>query len=320
MSMNDPATLDQLRVILAVADTGSFTAAARRVHRVQSAVSHAVAAVEQQVGATLFTRTTRSTRLTPEGEAFVAGARRVCARADELRQLAAGLSGELEPSVSLVVDGVFPAEALAQACAGFAERFAGVQLRLHTETLSTVSARVRDGTCAFGVAAEAAERDGLDATPIGVVHMVPLIAVDHPFAGRPIGAVELGEAVQIVLSERQAPEGTPDQAVRSSRTWRIHDLATKRSLLLAGLGWGYLPLHLATDDLADGRLSRLHADGVDDIALRLVRVTRPATRIGPASRWLIARLAEACAPPPQAGEEPAGDLDPAPKPSKPSAG
>jgi DNA-binding transcriptional LysR family regulator len=292
--MNDPATLDQLRVLVAVADTGSFTAAARRTHRVQSAVSHAVAAVEAQVGARLFDRTTRSARLTPAGEAFVAEARRVCARADELRRVAAGLSGEVEAAVSVVVDGVFPADALARACAGFADGFPGVQLRLHTETLSDVPARVRDGTCAFGVAGGAADRQDLDARPLGEVRMVPVIAAGHPFAGRVVDAVELGEAVQIVLSERLGAGETPDQAVRSSRTWRIHDLATKRRLLLEGLGWGNLPEHLAAEDLAAGRLARLRAEGVDDVRLRLFLLTRPGTRLGVASRWLIARLAEAC--------------------------
>lgn len=296
--MNDPATLDQLRVILAVAEAGSFTAAARRTHRVQSAVSHAVAAVEEQLGVRIFARTTRSARLTPEGEVFVAEARRVCARADELRRVAAGLAGSVEPVVSVVVDGVFPADALARACAGFTDEFPGVQLRLHTEALSAVAARVRDGTCGFGVAGEAADREGLDARPLGSVRMVPVVASGHAFAGRVVDATELGEAVQIVLSERVAEGATPDQAVRSARTWRIHDLDTKRRLIAAGLGWGNLPDHLVEEEVAAGRLTRLRADGLEDIRLRLFLLTRRGAWLGPAGRWLVDRLAEACAAPP----------------------
>ncbi len=288
--MDDPASLDQLRVLVAVADTGSFTAAARRLHRVQSAVSHAVAAVEEQLGVRLFARTTRSARLTPEGEVFLAEARRVCARADELRRVATGLGGAVEPVVSAVVDVLFPAEALATACAGFAERYPTVRLRLHTETLSAVGARVRDGTCAFGVAGDTVDRADLDARPLGEVRMVPVVAPGHPLAA---DGARLAEAVQIVLSERPGEEGTPDRAVVSPRTWRIHDLPTKRLLLLAGLGWGNLPAHLVDEDLAQGRLVRV--PDVEEVRVGMFVLARRDTWLGPASRWLIERLAEACA-------------------------
>ncbi|MES2641394.1 MAG: LysR family transcriptional regulator [Myxococcota bacterium] len=300
--MDDPATLDQLRMLVAVADTGSFTAAARRLHRVQSAVSHGVAAVEERLGVRLFERTTRSARPTAAGEVFLAEARRLCARADELRQVGAGLTGETEPVVSAVVDVLFPSDALATACVAFAARHPTVRLRLHTEALADVAALVRDGTCAFGVAGEASGEAGLTAAPLGVVHMVPVVAPGHALAGEagPIDALRLAEEVQIVLSERGGARGagpTPDQSVFSARTWRIHDLHTKRQLLLAGLGWGNLPEHLCRDDLAAGRLVRLRptAWAEDTLALRMSVLTRTDTWLGPASRWLIGTLAEACA-------------------------
>ncbi len=52
--MLDPMTLDQLRVLVAVAETGSFSAAARRLGRVQSAVSQSVQSLETALGTTLF--------------------------------------------------------------------------------------------------------------------------------------------------------------------------------------------------------------------------------------------------------------------------
>src|ERR1700722_8483409 len=49
-------TIDQLKVFLAVVETGSFTAAAKRLRRAVSAISYAIAALEQQLGVTLFDR------------------------------------------------------------------------------------------------------------------------------------------------------------------------------------------------------------------------------------------------------------------------
>lgn len=300
--MDDPVTLDQVRMLLAVADTGSFTGAARRLHRVQSAVSHGVAAVEANLGVRLFERTTRSVRPTPAGEVFVAEARRVAARVDELRRVGEGLAGEVEPVVSAVVDVLFPSDALVAACVGFAARYPGVLLRLHTETLAAVAALVRDGTCAFGVAGEAAGEAGLSARVLGHVRMVAVVAPGHPLAAEagPLDATRLGEEVQIVLSERAGTEperAAPDQSVLSARTWRIHDLPTKRALLVAGLGWGNLPEHLCRDDLAAGRLVRIRpaAWERDTLDVRLSLLTRADTGLGPASRWLVDQLAERCA-------------------------
>jgi DNA-binding transcriptional LysR family regulator len=61
--------------------------------------------------------------------------------------------------------------------------------------------------------------------------------------------------MQIVLSERSA-EGVPDQAVLSPRTWRVADLATKRAMLLQGLGWGNVPEHLVGEGASERRATR----------------------------------------------------------------
>jgi DNA-binding transcriptional LysR family regulator len=60
--MIDPLTLDQMRVLVAVAETGSFSAAARKLGRVQSAISQAVRTMEQALRLTLFDRRSSMTR------------------------------------------------------------------------------------------------------------------------------------------------------------------------------------------------------------------------------------------------------------------
>ena len=65
--MIDPLTLDQMRVLIAVAETGSFSAAARKLGRVQSAISQAVQAMEQALRLTLFDRSREDPVLTDAG-------------------------------------------------------------------------------------------------------------------------------------------------------------------------------------------------------------------------------------------------------------
>ncbi len=78
--MIDSLTLDQMRVLVAVAETGSFSAAARKLGRVQSAISQAVQTMEQALQLTLFDRSRKTPALTDVGAAMLEDARAVLAR------------------------------------------------------------------------------------------------------------------------------------------------------------------------------------------------------------------------------------------------
>src|SRR5262245_19668247 len=143
--MFDPITLDQLRMLAAVVDEGGFSAAARKLQRVQSAVSTAMANLENQLGVPIWDRSTRVPTLTEQGKAVLASARRVLSEADGLRRLAAGMVMGVEPAVSLCLDAFFPQAALVELCRGFVREFPAVDLGIYVQTLSAVSARVLDG-------------------------------------------------------------------------------------------------------------------------------------------------------------------------------
>src|SRR5262245_7864909 len=86
-------TLDQLRTLRAVAETGSFSSAARKLGITQAAVSQAMERLEAQLGLRLFDRSGRTARLTQHGESIVAGTEGIDA---ELRHL-----GEVVESLAL---------------------------------------------------------------------------------------------------------------------------------------------------------------------------------------------------------------------------
>src|SRR5690349_6334795 len=114
--MLESVTLDQLRALVAVADEGSFSAAARSLRCVQSTVSHAIANHEGQLGVALFDRSTRVPALTPSGRSVLAAARRVCASVDALGQIATDFGAGVEAEVSPCVDLIFPIRALVDLC------------------------------------------------------------------------------------------------------------------------------------------------------------------------------------------------------------
>ena len=87
--------LKQLEFAVALAEEGNFTRAAERCHVVQSALSHQIAHLEQELGATLFERLPRQVRATAAGETLLVHARQVLASLRHLRADVAAVSGEV---------------------------------------------------------------------------------------------------------------------------------------------------------------------------------------------------------------------------------
>jgi DNA-binding transcriptional LysR family regulator len=294
----DAVTLDQLRALVAVVEQGSFSAAARKLKRVQSAVSTSMANLEEHLGVPVWDRSTKIATLTPQGHAVLASARRILGEADGLRELTAGMANGLEAAVSLCFDALFPLQPLLELCAAFSREFPSIDLRIDTQVMSAVAERVLSGSATLGVVSPPGVLAGLERQSLATIDMLPLVSPGHALARAktPVSEKELLEAVQIVLSER-SENGVADQAVLSPRTWRIAELHTKHQMLLAGLGWGNLPEHLVRDDLAAKRLVELDLGPGGDAyrSLTLSAVYKKETVLGPAHRWLLKELAASCA-------------------------
>jgi DNA-binding transcriptional LysR family regulator len=101
--MLDGISLDQLRTFVTAVEEGSFSAAARKLRRVQSAVSHTVSSLEEQLGVTLFDRSDRYPRLTSHGLALLADARGIIEGIEGFKARAKGMAAGLEAELSVVV-------------------------------------------------------------------------------------------------------------------------------------------------------------------------------------------------------------------------
>ena len=143
--MLDGVSLDQLRSFIAAVDEGSFSAGARRLRRAQSAVSELVSNLEAQLAVVLFDRSERYPKLTAAGVQLVADARSVVANVDLLKARAKGISRGLESELSVVVDVLFPIEAIAESAKEFRVRFPRTPLRLYVEALGGAYQPVLDG-------------------------------------------------------------------------------------------------------------------------------------------------------------------------------
>lgn len=296
--MHSPGTptLDQLRVFLAVVDTGSFAAASRKLNRAVSVISYGVANLEAQLGVQLFDREgTRKPVLTDAGRAVLADIRGVSQGIDGLRARVKGLLDGLEAEVNLAVDVMLPSARLGQVLRAFAVEFPTVTLRLHVEALGAVTALVLDGKAVIGISGPLAIGGaGIEPVAAGSVAMVPVAAPDHPLARlHPIPSGAGRDHVQLVLTDRSPLTEGQDFSVVSPRTWRLADLGAKHALLREGIGWGNMPLPLIEADLVAGTLVRLAMPEGTGGIYRLAGIWRRDTPPGPAAAWLLHQFVEA---------------------------
>jgi DNA-binding transcriptional LysR family regulator len=292
--MHDGFSLDQIRVFIAAAEEGSFSGAARKLGRAQSAVSDLIRRLEAQTGVALFDRSARSPKLTPEGKLLLADARAIGAAADKLNFRAQGMKQGVEPELCAVMDVYFPVEAMARAAEDFREKFPMTPLRLYVEVLGGALAPVLDGRASFAVVGGPTPiPSDCAGEPLGSVAIAMVAAADHPLArlDGPIARESLAEHVQLVLTERSAAPGG-EYGVLSPTTWRLADLYAKRAFLLSGLGWGSMPRHAVARDLDEGRLKLLDIRDAPLSGYRapMAAVYRAASPPGPSGRWLIERL------------------------------
>lgn len=293
--MLDGVSLDQLRTFIAAVDEGSFSAAARKLNRVQSAVSGWVNSLEDQIGVILFDRSGRYPKLTPEGLLLLADARNIVAGVDILKARAKLMAGGLEAELSVVVDVFFPTKAIAEVAKDFAKQFPYTPLRLYVEGLGAAYQPILDERCSLGIVASLPVIfPSLTSTRLGEVKLVMVAANGHPltsFSGT-IPKAELAKHVQLVLTDRSELLKGQDYGVMSPQTWRLADLSAKHAFLLNGVGWGSMPSHMIERDLAAGRLAVLKVEDVPQGGLKLAMsaVHPAAAPPGPAGQWFIERL------------------------------
>lgn len=295
-------SLEQLRSFAAVVEEGSFSAAARRLGRGQSAITYLLQRLEDQVGAQLFDRSGYRARLTDAGRALLPRAQRVLDAASAFQLQARAMTKGIEPELAIVVDAMFPMAPLFAALVEFEAAFPTVQTRLFVESMGSTWETVLGGSADIGlVIPVSGASDELTSHRLTDIELIRVAAPGHPLAAlqreRAGGTKEdeLGGHLQLVLTDRTAGVDSQDRGVFSNRTWRIADLGAKHGMLLAGIGWGSMPAHVVEADLTNGRLVKLTTiEGPNRSVgthIPTAAVHRRDRSLGPAGRWLLARLA-----------------------------
>jgi DNA-binding transcriptional LysR family regulator len=295
----DGLTLDQIAVFVAVAEAGSFSAAARKLKRAQSAITYTVQNLELQTGIDVFDRSTYRPTLTPAGRALLPRARRVLDGLTDYRQQARSLLAGIEPRLTIAVDVVAPVALLTNVLKAFNEEYPMVEIVMLAQPMEANLAALRDGIADLGLIVDVPMPgllDGLQRIVCGQLKSVLVAAPDHPLVRlhKPIRQENLRNYTQLLLSSG-VPGGIKDWGAHAVNRWRVNDLGLRRALLLTGVGWSSMPFHLVKEDLSAGRLIELKLDKSNSAERPPsfpISVAHLQTKVfGSAGRWLVDSLA-----------------------------
>jgi DNA-binding transcriptional LysR family regulator len=282
--------LRQLDAFVAVARAGSFTRAADQLGVVQPAVSQAVRRLEEELGLTLFERTSRRVTPTAAGAAFLPHAEAVLARLAEARQAAAALAAGEAGAIRVAGTGGALAT-LRRLQEALRERHPDARLEVARVQPKPKLQAVLDGDLDAALTRSAPRTPGLAFIELATEPSCAVVAVDHPLAGRgPVALAQLAPYPLAVIARREAErrwaelaaicreagvEPTPGPVLASSEEV-MAAIATSQAWTLTAAGRHHDPARSGTVELA-------LQDEVEPIRLWLAHRTQPS----PATRRLL---------------------------------
>lgn len=215
-------SLNHLKTFMAVLKFGSFTRAARQLNLTQPAVSGHIAALEAELGASLFTRTGRAVVLTDEGRVLEARGKKVIEELDRMRSEIEDLKDLKGGRITLGASRIIGVYVLPKLLADFQERFPGIKLQLVVHSAHTILQKLEDNAFDLAVIAEGIPitSQNIGFKVIGKDPLAIIAPADHPLAKK--GVITVSE----VCSERFILPGEQTASAGSLRK-RLEDVGIR---------------------------------------------------------------------------------------------
>ena len=258
---------DSVEVFLAVIDKGSFSAAARSLGRVPSAVSMAIANLEAELNLPLFDRAGREPRPNAAARSLEPQARLLSTQLRQLQVQALSLTQGLEHRLTLAIAPELLAAPWSAALATLAHEHPLLEVEVLAAPQADALDMLHTGRAQLALVFERPSLDGREGfQEVSSETMVAVIAPAHPVltqAGGKLREQHLITTRQIVVAGRDLATSDP-RFVYARDTWRSDNALAALSLIAAGLGWGWLPRNFVRPHVAAGAVIEVPMDNLSN--------------------------------------------------------
>ena len=280
-------SLEQWAVLAAVVDQGGYAQAAAALHRSQSAVSYAVARLQEELDVPLLAIEGRKAVLTPHGQTLLQRARGLLRDMNTLELLARSLKQGWEAELTLVVDAAFPREHLMKIVAELQQLCPDTQMQLSDAVLSGAEEAILDGHADVVVTAHVpAGHFGEFLVDVSFVAVAgpahPLLAMGHDLSFE-----DLIRHVQVVVRDSGAQHPRDDGWLGAERRCTVSSMEASLATVKAGLAYAWLPEHVVAESLRNGTLKLLPLATGRERRVPLYLVLVHSEVAGPAARAAV---------------------------------
>ncbi|MBN0043794.1 LysR family transcriptional regulator [Streptomyces actuosus] len=287
--------LRQLEHFVAVAEDQHFTRAAERLRVSQSGLSASVRALERELQAALFVRTTRRVTLTEAGRALLREAERILAGVRAAYEAVAAVQGVMRGTLSLGTEQCIAGVDVAAVLAAFRRRHPEVEIRLRQSDSAALAEEVAAGRLDLAFAYRTqADTDQLRSVALAGEPMTVLCHPGHRLAraGAAVAPDDLGAEVFVDFQQDWGPRRATDAAFAAARVRRtvaleVNDVHGLLDLVDQDLGIAVVPRHFRHKRAS---LTALPLKGVEETVYETVALLPPAQATSPAARALMGLL------------------------------
>ncbi|WP_431826007.1 LysR family transcriptional regulator [Burkholderia sp. F1] len=288
-------SLHELACLDAVIAEGSFQAAADKLNRTHPAVYAAVKNLESRLGVALLDRSQYRVGLTPAGEAFRRQAEAVLGQAASLETLCEQLIRGEETDLRVVVGDLTPTAEVLKRLKRFFKGWPRTRLHLHFEVIGGPWERLLSGETDLIIHHIDKSDTRFEWIDLSRVTLVPVAAPDFLASPvtRSLTQQQMSRYVQVVIRD-SAKQPTRDYfVIQDAPNWTVADQHTKKELIVQGMGWGHMPLHLVDKELRSGTLVTLEGRHFKRSTLDIVAARLRGRPVGPVAAALWRYLCDA---------------------------
>lgn len=261
--------IDSFQVLDVIVQTGSFTGAAERLHKAQSAISYQIKKLEKQLGTEIFDREKYRAELTPAGRVILNEGRRLLNQVKHISQLAERYAEGWEPSLEVVIDGALPMDPVMKTLKIMTERDIPTKIKLKVEFLSGVQQRFIKDEADLMLVKDFVATPGLVAESLPQIENILVVSPEHPLSREQhISRDRLQQFVELTVNDSsgiandyQSSNYQDAHQFGGDRVFYLSGFIYKKHALLMGLGFGWMPEFLISEELRTRTLLRVDYEG-----------------------------------------------------------
>lgn len=261
--------IDYIRTFYKVAQTSSFTQAARDLYLTQPAVSQQIQNLENSLGVTLFDRGRRKILLTREGEVLFNYAQKIFGLMQEIENAFENLNELQHGHLCLGATAVMGTYWLPQFIAMFHEKHPGVEITLNIKNSHLVAELVHQDALNLAFGGSSTVHPGLARHFLHRETLILVCAKNSPLLRRPqpLSVADL-EGESLILREtgtrvtNKVLSWFREQGSQAPALLTVNNMEATKALVRAGVGATILPRHTAQEELDEEELVQLQVEGL----------------------------------------------------------